>query len=115
RQHHRQENRSTHRNSRRRTGPIYQSAAHLISRTKIISSRLENISGFNEAAAAIKGFAFRSRPQNDSVYALTTAPGQRFVQQFLSQSSVALFRENIKISYVRVKLRFVNRIRYFLE
>jgi hypothetical protein len=46
---------------------------------------------------------------------LTTAPRQCFAQQFLAQSSAALFRNNIKISHVRVKLRLVNRIRYFLE
>src|SRR5438034_8491579 len=84
-------------------------------RSKNNSSQLKNIRRRYKAALAIKRFACRTRPQNYRVGTSSAAPCQRFVQQSFAESTVPHFRDDIKVGYISMKLRFVNRVGDFLK
>src|SRR5947207_9966191 len=80
------------------------------------TSQLKDIRRLNKAAPTIKRFASRGRPENDRVGAPSATPSERFVQQSLAESLAPHFRNDIKVRYISMKLRFVvYRIGDFLK
>jgi len=69
----------------------------------------------HKSRPAVKRFARRIWPEDDSIGASSTTPGQSRVQQSFANSLVPNLRDDIAVSYISMKLQFVNRIRDFLK
>ena len=77
-------------------------------------AQLKNIRR-QKPGTSIKRFARRSWPEDDRIGAASATPGESRVHQSFSNSLVSNFGNDIAVSYISMKLRFVNRIGNFFK